>query len=128
MSGLADLIQDMSALAAGMTGSTGTLSRTTPGDYNAATGASTGNTTTCPCLVVPDASSIATLGFRFGQDLVRVGDVSFDIPNKGLTFVPASGDQITTTLDGVSSTFTIASVQPDYFQGVATNYSCLSRK
>ena len=73
-----------------------TLTRTVPGAYDPATGTNTaGTTTTSACLVTLDGSSLASLGFKFGADLVRTGDLLGSFPAKGLAFDPGPGDTLT---------------------------------
>ena len=89
---------------------TGTLTRKTLGTYDPATGGSLATTTTSPCKCVLDASSLKTLGYKFGEGLVRGGDLLALIPNSGLTFEPAAGDTLTLAV----GTFNVIGNHPVY--------------
>lgn len=101
----------------------GTLTRKTPGTYDPATGTSSVTTTTSACKAVLDATSIRSLGFKFGEGLVQAGDLMATIPSKGLAFNPAAGDTLTLTV----GTFTLVSVSPTYAGSVPVMFACLVR-
>lgn len=88
-----------------------TLTRTVPGAYDPATGTNTaGTTTTSACLVSLDGSSLASLGFKFGEGLVQAGDLLASVPAKGLTFQPGPGDKLTIG----TAIYTVVQSKPTY--------------
>lgn len=101
-----------------------TLTRTTPGAYDPATGTNaTGTTTVCSCKAVLDASSSGALGFKFGTGLIQTGDMLALVPAHKLTFVPASGDKLT-----ISSTdYAVIANQPTYGGATALLHQLLVR-
>jgi len=89
----------------------GTLTRTTPGAYDPATGSSTsGTTATASCLVTLDGSSLVSLGFKFGEGLVQAGDLLASVPARGLTFQPGPGDKLTIG----ATQYTVVQSKPTY--------------
>ena len=101
-----------------------TLTRTTPGAYDPATGTNaTGTTTVCPCKAVLDASSSGALGFKFGTGLVQTGDVLAYVPARDLTFTPASGDKLTIA----GTVYSVIANQPTYGAATPLLHSLLVR-
>lgn len=102
-----------------------TITRTTDGGYDPATGGTTTTTQTQPAKFKLDGSSLQTLGYKFGADLVQASDVSASIPAKGLDFAPLPGDVLALP----AGNHRVISVQPQYAPGgTATEYALLVRK
>lgn len=100
-------------------GAPATLSRATQGDYDPATGASGWVTVSTPCRALLDASSLQGLGFRFGVDLVRAGDLKATLA--GAT--PQQGDRLILPM----GTFSIVAVRPTFVGAAAVLHECLVR-
>lgn len=102
-----------------------TMTRETLGEYDPATGGPTpGTTTTATVWAVLDASSLRTMGFKFGEGLVQAGDIEALIPAQGLTFNPDAGDKL--TVGGVS--YTVIQARPTYEGAVPVVWSLLVRR
>lgn len=96
------------------------LTHITPG---AGPDATSDTTTTVSTYGAPDASSLVGLGYRFGADLVKTGDMKLTVPG-GLAFTPAQGD----TAAFLSSTWNVISVQPTYYAGEIVSNDLLVRR
>lgn len=97
-----------------------TLTHITPGTGPDATG---DTTTTASTYGYPDASSLVGLGYKFGADLVRTGDMKLTIPG-ALAFEPAQGD----TAAFLGSTWNVIAGQPVYLAGEIVSTDLLVRK
>lgn len=125
MSAIDGVLQAQAYQAIKAYGAPVTLQRTAPGVYNPTTG--TGGTptvTTTGTFGILDTTSIKTLGFKYGDDLVRSGDIQITIPAKNLTFAPELGDTLVTP----QWPYIIAGIRPVYSGSVAVIYECLGRK
>jgi hypothetical protein len=102
-----------------------TITRTTLGAIDPSTGEpSTTATQSYSTRCKLDATSLKTLGFRFGDGLVQGGDIQISIPAKGVSFAPRAGDTATTK----SVVYVVIDVRPSYAPGGAeTEYNCLVR-
>lgn len=105
-------------------GAAATLARSTPGLHDAASGApALATTTSTATSAVLDASSLKTLGFKFGDGLVQGGDLQATIPAKGLDFNPQPGDVLTVD----SSPYRVAAVRPTYSGATPVMFELLLR-
>jgi len=120
---LATDLQSIAGSAIKSYGAAGTLTHSTPGVYDPVTGGSTPTVATSACVGIIDASSFATLGFKFGADLVRSGDYKVTVPNKGLTFAPTQGDGLSIA----SRVGTVIAIQPVYVMDQVVTYELLVR-
>ncbi len=113
------------ALARKGLAATATLTRTTSGAYDPESGTSLpGTVAACDTLATLDSSSIQALGFKFGNGLVRTGDLMATIPAKGLAFEPLALDGLTLPM-GV---FTVVDVRPTYAGATPVTYALLVRR
>lgn len=121
---LATTLQDSAARAFKIKGlsAPGTLTQTTPGAFDPATGTSTNTTVTANVNVVLD-SALRVLGFKFSPDLIQSGDIMATIPAKGLPFVPAPGDKLVVP----QGTFAVKEVKPTWAGSVSVLYEMLVR-
>ncbi len=106
--------------ALGAYGAPATLTHKTPGAYDPATGGASVTTTTTSVRALLDASSQQTLGFKFGADLVRAGDLLATVAG----VAPVEGDTLTLAM----GTFTVMKVRPTYMQAVQVMAECLVRR
>lgn len=120
---LATMAQGLAGSAIKTYGADGTLTHSTPGVYDPVTGGSTPTVATSACVGIIDASGLASLGFKFGSDLVRSGDYKVTVPNKGLTFAPTQGDAISIA----SRVGTVIAIQPVYVMDQVVTYELLVR-
>lgn len=80
----------------------GLLIRRTPGAYDPALGAPASPVeTSYPVKAFVDASSLRTLGYRYGEALVKSGDLEATVAASGLPITPEPGDilQVTNAVD-----------------------------
>ena len=121
---LATTLQDSAARAFKIKGlsAPGTLTQTTLGTFDPATGTSPNTSTTANVNVVLD-SALRVLGFKFSPDLIQSGDIMATIPAKGLPFVPAPGDKLVIP----QGTFAVKEVKPTWAGSVAVLYEMLVR-
>ncbi len=121
---LATVLQDSAARAFKIKGlsAPGTLTQTTPGTFDPATGTSPETSVTANVNAVMDAS-LKIPGFKFSPDLIQSGDIMATIPAKGLTFVPAPGDRLVVP----QGTFAVKEVKPTWAGSVAVLYEMLVR-
>lgn len=102
----------------------GTLSHTVRGAYSATAGTSLDVTRKASIQVYLDSSSIKTLGFKFGSDLVRAGDLLAVIPAKGLTFTPEEGDELVMA----AGKFKVVRVAPSYVADTPIVFELMVRR
>jgi hypothetical protein len=108
------LLLNQTAMAYRQAGAaSGTLTKTTRGLEDPATGQATTTTQTASVLCMKDATSMRGLGFKYGEDLVKGGDIDISVPAKGLSFAPEPGCLLTTGGD----TFRVISVRPTFGPG-----------
>ena len=119
------LIRDQVANAYNMLGASwAVLSKDTNSLEDPATGLATTATQTCRTRAKLDATALKTLGFKFGDGLVQMGDIEASIPAKGLPFLPEPGDN----LSAIGKQFKVICVRPAYAPGgMATEYTLLVR-
>ena len=117
---LATVVAAAAKRALGAYGAPATLTHKTPGAYDPATGGASVTTTTTSVRALLDASSLVSLGFKFGQDLVRAGDMKATVTG----VVPVEGDTLTLPL----GTFTVIQVRPVYVQATQVLAECLVRR
>ena len=117
---LAGVVASAAKRALGTYGAPGTLSHSTPGAYDTATGGVTTSTTTTSVRAVLDASSSVTLGYKFSPELVRSGDLLATVAG----VVPVEGDTLTLAM----GTFTVIQVRPVYVQATQVLAECLVRR
>ena len=124
MSRLLSTVSGVFAKLGGLAASA-TITRTVLGAYDPVTGGPTpGSTTTINTKAVLDATSLRTLGLRYGEGLVQTGDIEAMIPAAGLTFDPAAGDIL--TLGGV--TYTVIGARPTYEGATPVIWNLLVRR
>lgn len=101
-----------------------TITRTTKGtDYDPATGSSPESKATQTIKAKFD-SAWRTLGYKFGPDLVKTGDIAVTVPALGLTFDPSQGDKLTSG----PNTYTVVDVRPSFAPGgLPTEFTMLVR-
>ena len=100
------------------------ITRTTPGAGfpNPVTGdLPVGTPVIVNTFAAPDASSLQSLGYKFGQDLVKGGEIQLSIPAKGMTFEPAAGDKITFR----GSVYTIKDSKPTFYGATPVKFDLL---
>lgn len=85
--------------------------------------ASGDTTTTANTYGAPDASFLVGLGYKFGADLVKTGDMKLTVPG-GLAFAPAQGD----TAAFMGGTWKVIAVQPTYYAGEIVSSDLLVRR
>ena len=105
-------------------GAAGTLKQSVPGVFNPATGTTTPTVTTCAVSAVLDGSSQKGLGFKFGEGLVKAGDLKALIGAKGLTFTPAPGNDLTVG----TITYKVIAAMPTYVMGQPVTWDLLVRR
>ena len=102
-----------------------TISRTAKGDYDPVTGTSAAGTTLSQTAKAKLDSSWRSLGYRFGPDLVKTGDIAVTVPALGLAFDPSQGDKLTIG----ASVYTVADVRPSFAPGGSvTEFTMLVRQ
>lgn len=117
---LATVVAGAAKRALGTYGAPATLTHKAPGAYDPATGGASVTTTTTSVRALLDASSTTVLGFKFGQDLVRAGDMLATVTG----VVPVEGDTLTLAM----GTFTVIQVRPVYVQATQVLAECLVRR
>lgn len=100
-------------------GAKGTLAHSVAGPYDPATGGTSVVTSYRNVNALLDASSLAGLGYKFGQDLVQAGDLKATI-----TGTAEVGDVLTLA----AGTFTVKAVQPSYVGDVVVTSDLLVRR
>ena len=105
---------------------TATLSRTVLGPVDPGTGEPTSETTqTCPTRFKFGSTSIKGLGYKFGEGLIKGGELEIIIPAMNLAFAPEAGDRI--TAKGVL--YSVVKVAPSFAPGGAeVEFSMLVKK
>ena len=101
------------------------LTRTTKGQRDPATGVTPTTTEEFPTFAVLDSSSTSALGFKFGADLVKTGDVSVMVPASPK---PVALDRLTILKGDMAGTFTVMDLKPLMVGEVAVNYTLLVRR
>lgn len=112
---LAGVVASAAKRALGTYGAPGTLSHSTPGSYDTATGGVTTSTTTTSVRAVLDGAVN-----KFDPELVRSGDMRATVAG----VVPVEGDTLTLAL----GTFNVIQVRPVYVQATQVLAECLVRK
>lgn len=112
---LAGVVASAAKRALGTYGAPGTLSHSTPGSYDTATGGVTTSTTTTSVRAVLDGAVN-----KFNPELVRSGDMRATVTG----VVPVEGDTLTLAM----GTFTVIEVRPVYVQATQVLAECLVRK
>jgi hypothetical protein len=126
MSGLDALFTDLASSLITEYGTPAVLTQVTPGAYDPATGTTAaGTTTNTNVSAVLDATSLKTLGYKFGEGLVQGGDIEATIPGKSINGHPPL-PQDTLTFNGWP--WVIVGVRPTYSGGVAVSYQLLVRR
>lgn len=120
MSGLDALFTDLAGSLIKEYGTPATLSHTTPGAYDPATGGVPSTVTTTSCNAVLDAASLKTLGFKFGEALIQGGDIQASVSGA----LPVPGDTLTVP----AGIFTVIDVRPVYSGSVVVMSECLVRQ
>ena len=72
-----------------------------------------------------DSSSTSSLGFKFGADLVKTGDVSVMVPAMPK---PLDLDRLTITRGDMAGSFLVVGVKPTMAGEVAVSYTLLVRR
>ena len=117
-----DLASSLTSSAGPLPSAPGTLTQTTLGTFDPATGTSPNTSTTANVNVVLD-SALRVLGFKFSPDLIQSGDIMATIPAKGLPFVPAPGDRLVVP----QGTFAVKEVKPTWAGSTPVLYEMLVR-
>lgn len=117
---LATAVNQAAARAVKSYGVAATLAHVVPGVYDPATGTMGSTTATTACSAVRDASSTTALGFTFGQDLVKAGDMKAIVSGAD----PVAGDTLTLP-DGA---WVVVAVRPYYLGVESVAYECLVRR
>lgn len=122
------VLQDVSDLFAGLGefAVAGTITQNSAGAYNPATGQQSGRTpTVTPIVVALSATSMKTLGFKYGQQgLIQVGDIEAFLPAKGITIEVMPGDVVSAG----GTNYRIVLVRPEFTGATPVFYSCVVRK
>lgn len=124
---LATLAQNQAANAIRRYGMPGTLTRTTLGTFDPATGTSASSSVSVPIKATQGATNIKSLGFKFGEGLVQTGDFALDIPAKGLPFVPKAGDAVAITSGDLAGAYKVVDNKPTVVGRLAAIHSLLVR-
>ncbi len=125
MSALESLVLNQAYAVMKRYGAKAMLTRTTLGAYDPESGTTgTGTTQSSGTFAILDATSLQALGFKFGNGLVRTGDLMATIPAKGLAFEPLALDGLTLPM-GV---FTVVDVRPTYAGATPVTYALLVRR
>lgn len=99
------------------------ITRTVFGTVDPVTGEAPSTVASVDTYGALDASSLKTLGFKYGDGLVQSGDLIAMLPAKGLSFEPSAGDTI--LLRG--SLYTVKMNQPTYYGSTVVKHDCLVR-
>ena len=105
-------------------GASATIQQKSAGIYDPTTGSTSSTSTTTGCRAQLDATSLRTLGSRFGEDLVQGGDQLATIAALGLPRGPEPQDILTVA----STPLVVIAVRPTYVGGVAVMFECLVRR
>lgn len=122
---LGTVARSQAAAAIKRYGAAAKLTRTTKGQRDPATGQIPTTTEEFPTFAVLDSSSTSALGFKFGVDLVKTGDVSVMVP---ATPKPVALDRLTILKGDMAGTFTVMDLKPLMVGEVAVNYTLLVRR
>lgn len=114
---LAATLQKTAQKALKSYGAKGTLTHTTPGAYDPATGTTSNVQAVTPCSALLDASSLKTLGFKFGDGLVQAGDIMATVSG----VVPVPGDVLAVAI----GSFSVKDVRPQYLNADVVMCQCL---
>lgn len=121
---LASTVQSSAYRAVKTYGAKGTLTQITNGVYNPATGTTSPVTVIANVSALMDATSLKTLGFKFGDGLIQSGDIQATIAAKGLPFVPGLGNVLAVP----QGTFTVRDSRPEWIGADAVIYNLLVRR
>ena len=117
---LAATLQKTAQKALKSYGAKGTLTHTTPGAYDPATGTTSNVQTVTPCSALLDSSSLKTLGFKFGDGMVQAGDIMATVSG----VVPVPGDVLAVAI----GQFNVIDVRPQYVGSDVVMAQCLVRR
>ena len=106
-------------------GAAAKLTRTTKGQRDPATGQIPTTTEEFPTFAVLDSSSTSALGFKFGADLVKTGDVSVMVP---ATPKPVALDRLTILKGDLAGAYTVMDLRPLMVGADAVSYTLLVRR
>ena len=101
------------------------LTRTTKGQRDPATGVTPTTTEEFATSAVLDSANLQGMGFKFGADLVKTGDVSVMVPALPK---PRELDRLTITRGDMAGYFLVVAVNPTMAGEVAVSYTLLVRR
>ena len=128
MIGLAEDARQSAAEAIEEYGAPAVFTHQESGPFDPVTGESAaGAVTTIPTFALLDASSLQSLGFRFGSGLVETGDIAATVAADAFTSKPIPGDRLEITEGEYAGSYGIHAVRPLMVGSAAITYELLVR-